>query len=72
MIRLPAGSEIAPLGSICYTAQEWNNIQHGQLSPNLRSAGARIASAARAQGETIVSRCTQPDLGRRAAPRPGG
>jgi hypothetical protein len=25
-----------PLGSICYTAQEWNDIQHGQLSPDIK------------------------------------
>ena len=24
------------LGSICYTVQEWNDIQHGQLSPDIK------------------------------------
>ncbi len=26
----------AALSSICYTAQEWNDIQHGQLSPDVK------------------------------------
>ncbi len=30
------GDAESALGSICYTEQEWNNIQHGQLSPNVK------------------------------------
>jgi hypothetical protein len=30
------GDAESALGSICYTAQEWNDIQNGQLSPDLK------------------------------------